>query len=110
MFYYITKGGLNEGFIERKTDGWKWVFGGGSAEEFPQNGVSWNVTNVIDRGIGLACGVITNEKIIGITFNGEPAKVVSTSGKTIWFTITNSPITNFQVKGYTSDNQEIVVN
>jgi hypothetical protein len=110
VVYYITNGGLNEGFIERKKDGWKWVFGGGSADESSQNGVSWQVTNVIERGIGLASGFITNEKIIGITFNGEPAKIVSTNGKKIWFTITHSPISNFQVKGYTSDNQEFVVN
>ncbi|RED63309.1 hypothetical protein [Cohnella lupini] len=110
VVYYLTTGGLNEGFIERKRDRWKWVFGGGSAGESPQNGVSWQVTNVKEMGIGLASGLITNEKIIKITFNDEPAKIVSNNGKTVWFTITHTPISNFQVRGYTNDNQEIIVN
>ncbi|RED51631.1 hypothetical protein [Cohnella lupini] len=110
VVFYLTTGGLSEGFIERNKDQWKWVFGGGSADVSPQNGVSWQITNGTERGIGLASGVITNEKIIEITFNGEPTKIVSHNGKTIWFTITQSPISKFQVKGYTSDNQEITIN
>jgi hypothetical protein len=110
IVFYKRMDALHEGFIELKDNKWHWVFGGGGAEYAPSKGASWQVTNVRERNVQMASGVITDPKIVKVTLNGENAKIVSSNGTRIWFVIPQNSISTFKVIATTSDNRDIQIN
>jgi len=109
VFFEQSKG-LYQGFIEYKNGKWTCVFGGGSAENIAETGLSWHITNITERSVHMASGVISDQDIVNVIFNGERAKIVSSDEIRIWFVIPNNPILEFNVKAITNDGTEVQIN
>lgn len=106
VVFYKYQNNLNAGFIRNTSDGWKWVFGGGSASIEPEDGLSWCATNDEDTPLYYSYGIIRNPDIEQVRTksnnnNEKHAKITTTDeGVKIWFTFYENPIDSpFDITG-----------
>ncbi|MGM0883669.1 MAG: hypothetical protein ACQEXQ_21875 [Bacillota bacterium] len=96
IIFYEKEQSLNLGFIKNNQSKWEWITGSGSIDlqeggyiATAEVGLPFYITAVVDP----------NEKVQGITVQGEYAKLVQINPKNkVWFAFTNSPASGIDIK------------
>jgi hypothetical protein len=110
IVFYINKfGELAEAFIKEDINEWTWVMGTGSHRRYPEESVSWTITNKMEVPLHLIYGTaradISQIKTIDTDRNIiKNAKMIKTpQGITIWFSIFDQGLNGAKVEGYNAN-------